>query len=82
MDFCCLIMCNGPKLCLSHRLKKKQKLKCLVRIVPGGGFSFILSVFPRSISDKDITVQSGLLTPKLFECGDGFMDDRGFTIKE
>ena len=57
-------------------------MKCLVGIVPGGGFSFILSVLPVSISDKEITVRSGLLNPKLFERGDGLMADRGFTIEE
>ena len=56
--------------------------KCLVGIVPGGGFSFISSVFPGSITDKEITVISGLLDPKLFKCGDGLMADRKFTIKK
>ena len=57
-------------------------MKCLVGIVPGGGFSFISSVFPGSISDKEITVRSGLLKPKLFKREGGLMADRGFTIKE
>ena len=39
-------------------------------------------MFPGSISDKEITVRSGLLNPKLFEHGDGLMADRGFTVKE
>ena len=32
-------------------------VKALVGIAPGGGFTFISSVFPGSISDKDITVK-------------------------
>ena len=62
--------------------KSHTTVKCLVGIVPGGGFSFISSVFPGSISDKEKTVRSGLLNPKLFKRGGGLMADRGFTIKE
>ena len=62
--------------------KSHTTVKCLVGIVPGGGFSFISSVFPGSISDKEITVRSRLLQPKLFKRGGGLMADRGFTIKE
>ena len=35
-------------------------VKCLVGICPGGGFSFISQVFPGSISDKEITLRSGI----------------------
>ena len=62
--------------------KSHTTVKCLVGICPGGGFSFISSVFPGSISDKDITVRSGLLNPSLWNSGEGIMADRGFTIRD
>ena len=62
--------------------KSHTTVKCLVGICPGGGFSFISSVFPGSISDKDITVRSGLRNPSLWNSGEGIMADRGFTIQD
>ena len=62
--------------------KSHTTVKCLVGICPGGGFSFISPVFPGSISDKEITVRSGLLKPALWNPGEGLMADRGFTIKD
>ena len=57
-------------------------MKVLVGKVPGGGFSFVSSAFCRSISNKSITVKSGLLNPDLWELGNELMADRVFTIKE
>jgi len=53
----------------------------LVGITPGGGFNFISSAYPGSISNKDITFR-GILNPQLWEHGDAIMADRGFTIQE
>ena len=62
--------------------KSHTTVKVLVGIVPGGGFSFVSSAFPGSISDKNITVKSGLLNPDLWEPGNELMADRGFTVEE
>ena len=62
--------------------KSHTTVKCLVGICPGGGFSFISDVFPGSVSDKDITVKSGLLSPNFWNPGEGLMADRGFTVKD
>ena len=61
--------------------KSRVTLKSLVGIMPGGGFTFVSSVFPGSLSDREIVQKSGLL--KLpFEVGDVIMADRGFTIND
>ena len=44
--------------------------------------NFISSVFPGSISDKEITIPSGILNPMLWQIGDGLMADRGFTVSD
>ena len=62
--------------------KSHTTVKVLVGIAPGGGFNFISSAYPGSISDKDITFHGGILNPQLWELGDAIMADRGFTIKE
>ena len=62
--------------------KSHTTVKCLVGICPGGGFSFISQVFPGSISDKEITLRSGILNHALWNPGEGLMADRGFTVKE
>ena len=46
-----------PSFLVMHKVfyssyKSHTTLKCLVGIFPGGGFSFISSVFPGRISDK------------------------------
>ena len=46
--------------------KSHTTVKVLVGIVPGVGFSFFPSAFPGIISDKNITVKSGLLNPDLW----------------
>ena len=62
--------------------KSHTTIKCLVGISPGGGFSFLSSVFPGSISDKEITILHGILSPTLWEKEDGLMAVCGFTIAE
>ena len=62
--------------------KSHTTVKVLVGIVPGGGFSFVSSAFPGSISDKNITVKSVLSNPDLWEPGNELMADRGFTVEE
>ena len=62
--------------------KSHTTVKCLVGICPGGGFTFISPVFPGSISDKEITVRSGILNPALWNPGEGIMADRGFTVHD
>ena len=62
--------------------KSHTTIKVLVGIAPGGGFTFISSSFPGSISDKQITIKSGILNPDLWEPGEQLMADRGFTVAE
>jgi hypothetical protein len=62
--------------------KSHTTVKVLVGIAPGGGFTFISSAFPGSISDKNISIKSGLLYPELWEPGDAIMADRGFLIAD
>ena len=62
--------------------KSHITVKALVGIAPGGGLTFISSVFPGRISDKDITVKSGLLNRQMWEPGEELMADQGFTIED
>ena len=62
--------------------KSHTTVKCLIGICPGGGFSFISDVFPGSVSDKDITVKSGLPSSTFWNPGEGLMADCGFTVKD
>ena len=39
-------------------------------------------IFPGSISDKELTVRSGILSKNLWNMGEDLMADRGFLIKE
>ena len=56
--------------------KSHTTVKCLVGICPVGVYFFISTVFPGSVSDKDITVKSGLhlILPGIQ--GEGLMADR------
>ena len=56
--------------------KSRTTVKCLVGICPVGVYFFISTVFPGSVSDKDITVKSGLhlILPGIQ--GEGLMADR------
>ncbi|XP_057294591.1 uncharacterized protein LOC130623114 [Hydractinia symbiolongicarpus] len=62
--------------------KSHTTVKVLVVIAPGGGFTFIPSAYPGSISDKSIVIKSGFSHPGLWEKADSVMTDRGFTIEE
>lgn len=60
--------------------KGTTTLKGLIGITPAGGVSFVSSLYTGSISDKDITVRSGIL--QLLERWDAVMADKGFTIED
>jgi DDE superfamily endonuclease len=60
--------------------KGRTTLKCLVGVTPSGAVSFINSLYPGSISDKQINRVSGFLN--LLEEGDLVMADKGFLIQD
>lgn len=62
--------------------KSHTTVKCLIGICPEGGVSFVSSVYPGSISDKELTVRSDILNSDLWKPGEGLMADRGFLIQE
>ncbi len=59
--------------------KGRNTMKSLVGITPAGAICFVSSLYPGSISDKQITKQSGVL--QLLEPGDAVMADKGFLIE-
>lgn len=60
--------------------KNDNTYKGLVGISPNGVITFISSLYPGSISDKELTRRCGILD--LLEPGDSVMADRGFDIEE
>ena len=60
--------------------KNHNTAKALVGITPSGAICFISDLYGGNISDKKLTVESGIL--KLLEHGDSIMADRGFTIED
>lgn len=88
----CIIDCVEFKIAVPsslviHKLmysdyKSHTTVKVLVGIAPGGGFTFVSSAYPGSISDKNIVIKSGFLYPELWEPGDAIMADRGFLIAD
>ena len=59
--------------------KNNNIFKGLIWISPSGAIIFVSSLFSCSISDKELTRQSGILA--LLEKGDSLMADRGFDIE-
>lgn len=69
--------------------KSSTTLKGLVGVDPRGSVVFVSTLFSGSISDKEITAQSGLLDVlkqlldhEMLRPGDGAMVDKGFNIRE
>ena len=60
--------------------KNSNTFKALIGISPDGAVTFVSSLYPGSISDKELTKQSGLLA--LLEEGDSVMADKGFEIED
>jgi len=59
--------------------KNNNTFKGLIGISRSGAITFVSSLFSGSISDKELTRQSGILA--LLEKGDSIMADRGFDIE-
>ena len=60
--------------------KNHNTYKALIGISPSGAITFVSKLFPGSISDKQLTLKSGILD--LLEPGDSVMADKGFDIEE
>jgi len=60
--------------------KNTTTFKGLIGIAPCGAVTFVSSLYTGSISDQELTKQSGILD--LLEPGDACMADKGFTIEK
>jgi hypothetical protein len=65
---------------LFSHYKSRTTLKCLVGVTPAGAVSFVSSLYAGSISDKQITIEPGILD--VLEAGDLVMADKGFLIQD
>lgn len=60
--------------------KSHMTWKALIGISPAGVLAYVSDLWCGSISDKQLTVESGLV--ELCEPGDAIMVDKGFTISD
>ncbi|XP_022345962.2 uncharacterized protein LOC111138337 [Crassostrea virginica] len=60
--------------------KHHSTVKFLVGITPSGVISFVSEGWPGKISDRELTINSGILD--LLEENDSVMADKGFTIRD
>lgn len=60
--------------------KSSTTLKGLIGITPHGAVCFVSTLYTGSISDREITIHSGILD--LLEPGTSVMTDKGFDIKD
>ena len=80
------LKCQTPSSLVLHSetfssYKSHTTFKGLIGIAPSGHITFISQLYAGSISDREITIRSGLL--KLpFTAGDVIMADKGFTISD
>ncbi len=60
--------------------KNTNNFKGLIGITPSGVISFVSALYSGSISDKELMLESGIVT--LLERGDSIMVDRGFDVED